>query len=205
MNNVDVVIDYFDELIPNPVCELDYNKDYELLIAVMLSAQTTDKRVNIVTAVLFNKYKSLFELSNASLADVEDIIRSLGNYRKKAVAVIEIAKRLCDERGGKVVNDREYLETLPMIGRKTCNVVLSELFNEENIAVDTHVKRVSNRLGFSGSQDVLKIENDLKKIIPIGKWSRFHHQTVLFGRYYCKARNPLCMNCKLKNICKKRN
>lgn len=204
-NWIKYVINYFDEIIPNPICELNYEKDYELLIAVMLSAQTTDKRVNIVTKVLFDKYNTLFDLANASLDDVEIIVRTLGNYRKKSLAVVDIAKRLINDCDGKVINDRVYLESLPMIGRKTCNVVLSQLFNEPNIAVDTHVRRVSNRLGLSQSMDVLEIEEDLKKIIPRHKWSRFHHQSVLFGRYYCKARNPMCLNCKLKDICKKRN
>lgn len=205
MNNIDVILDYFDEVIPNPVCELNYNKDYELLIAVMLSAQTTDKRVNIVTNVLFNKYKSLEELSRASLEDVMDIVKSLGNYKKKACAVIEIANSLIINYEGIVPDNRCYLESLPMVGRKTCNVVLSELFNLPNIAVDTHVKRVSNRLSLSNSFDVLIIENDLKKIINKERWNRFHHQAVLFGRYHCKAVKPLCDKCKLKNICKKSN
>ena len=205
MSDVSLIISYFDEIIPDPVCELNYNKDYELLIAVMLSAQTTDKRVNMVTKELFNKYNNLEELANASLIDVINIVMPLGNYKKKAIAVIEIAKLLNSIYGGVVPNDREALEDLPMVGRKTCNVVLSELFNEPNIAVDTHVKRVSNRLGLSFSSNVLEIENDLKKIINKDKWSRFHHQVVLFGRYHCMAIKPKCDNCKLKNICKKSN
>lgn len=205
MNRINIILNYFDEIIPNPVCELNYNKDYELLIAVMLSAQTTDKRVNVVTKVLFDKYNNIKELANASLEDVMNIVKTLGNYKKKSCAVIEIAKSLNNEYNGIVPNNRDYLESLPMVGRKTCNVVLSELFNEPNIAVDTHVKRVSNRLLLSDSFDVLKIENDLKRIINKDRWSRFHHQAVLFGRYYCKATRPDCNNCKLKNICKKSN
>ncbi len=194
------IIDYLDELIPNARCELNYNKDYELLIAVMLSAQTTDKRVNEVTNILFKKYPDLTSLSNASINDIINIIKPLG-IKKKAYNVINIAESL--KNIGYVPNDRQFLESLPGVGRKTANVVLSNLFNENCIAVDTHVKRVSNRLKISNSNDVLKIEEDLNKFFPKENLSKLHHQLVLFGRYYCKAKNPKCLNCKLKNICKK--
>lgn len=194
------IIDYLNELIPNAKCELEYNKDYELLIAVMLSAQTTDKRVNEVTRILFKKYLNLKLLSEADINDIISIVKPLG-ITKKAYNVINIAKTL--EKIGYVPNEREFLESLPGVGRKTANVVLSNLYNEPCIAVDTHVKRVSNRLGISNSSDVLKIEEDLNKFFPKEKLARLHHQLVLFGRYYCKAKNPECLNCKLKNICKK--
>ncbi len=194
------IIDYLNELIPNAKCELEYNKDYELLIAVMLSAQTTDKRVNEVTRILFKKYPNLKLLSEADINDIISIVKPLG-ITKKAYNVINIAKTL--EKIGYVPNEREFLESLPGVGRKTANVVLSNLYNEPCIAVDTHVKRVSNRLGISNSSDVLKIEEDLNKFFPKEKLARLHHQLVLFGRYYCKAKNPECLNCKLKNICKK--
>ena len=194
------IIDYLDELIPNAKCELEYNKDYELLIAVMLSAQTTDKRVNEVTRILFKKYPNLKLLSEADINDIISIVKPLG-ITKKAYNVINIAKTL--EKIGYVPNEREFLESLPGVGRKTANVVLSNLYNEPCIAVDTHVKRVSNRLGISNSFDVLKIEEDLNKFFPKEKLAKLHHQLVLFGRYYCKAKNPECLNCKLKNICKK--
>lgn len=201
-NKEELIINYLDEIIPNPKCELLYNKDYELLIAVMLSAQTTDKRVNKITKILFDRYKSLKELKQASFNDIEIIIKELGNFTKKTAAIIEIAKRLDEECNGAVPNNREYLESLPMVGRKTCNVVLSVLFNEPNFAVDTHVNRVSKRLGLSKeTDDVLKIETKLKKHFPKDKWSTLHHQFVLFGRYYCMAKKPLCENCKLKTIC----
>ena len=203
MNYIKQILKYLDEIIPNPICELRYNKDYELLIAVMLSAQTTDKRVNKVTEELFSKYKSLFDLKNAQYQDVENIIMPLGNYRKKTNGVIKIAKILDDEYNGVVPNDRTILETLPMVGRKTCSVVLSELFNSPNIAVDTHVERVSKRLNLANFNDsVLDVENHLMRIIPKDKWNRLHKQLVLFGRYYCLARSPKCSSCKLKNICK---
>ena len=196
------IINYLDELIPNPKCELNYNKDYELLIAVMLSAQTTDKRVNEVTDILFSKYNSLEKLSNASIDDLIKIIRSIGTFNKKAKNIKEIASSLISI--GYVPNDREYLESLPGVGRKTTNVVLSNLYNEPLIAVDTHVKRVSIRLGIAEKDDdVLIIEKKLNKYFPQDKLSRLHHQLVLFGRYYCKAKNPHCNDCKLKDICKK--
>lgn len=193
------IIDYLDELIPNARCELEYNKDYELLIAVMLSAQTTDKRVNEVTRILFKKYPNLKLLSEADINDIISIVKPLG-ITKKAYNVINIAKAL--ENIGYVPNEREFLESLPGVGRKTANVVLSNLYNEPCIAVDTHVKRVSNRLGISNSSDVLKIEEDLNNFFPKEKLAKLHHQLVLFGRYYCKAKNPECLNCKLKHICK---
>ena len=203
MSNVNVILDYLDELIPNPKCELEYNKDYELLIAVMLSAQTTDKRVNQVTKELFKKYSSLEELKDAELSDIEGYVRVLGNYTKKSKAVIDIASILYNEYNKKVPNDRSLLENLPMVGRKTTNVVLSELYGIPNIAVDTHVERVSKRLKLAKDKSsVLEVENVLKRKVPKDRWIRFHHQMVLFGRYYCTAKSPKCNDCKLKDICK---
>ena len=194
---------YLDELYPNPRCELNYTKDYELLLAVMLSAQTTDKRVNQVTAILFQKYPTLHDLKEANLKDIEQIIKPIGTYTKKAKNVKEIASRLLLEQNGIVPNHRDYLETLPGVGRKTTNVVLSNLYNEESIAVDTHVTRVSIRLGLARkTDDVRTIENKLTKKFPKEALGRLHHQLVLFGRYHCKARNPECQNCKLYEICK---
>lgn len=201
MNNI---IEYLDELFPNPHCELNYNKDYELLIAVMLSAQTTDKRVNMVTDVLFNKYDSLEKISEADVNDIKNIIKPIGTFNKKANNIISISKSLLKEKNGIVPNDRDYLESLDGVGRKTTNVVLSNIYNVPCIAVDTHVSRVSKRLGIAkNTDDVLIIEKKLNKYFPKDKLSRLHHQLVLFGRYYCKAKNPTCENCKLKNICKK--
>ncbi len=202
MNNI---IEYLDELFPNPRCELNYNKDYELLIAVMLSAQTTDKRVNMVTDILFKKYDSLEKLSTANINEIIDIIRPIGTFNKKARNIINISKSLLEEKNGKVPNDRKYLENLSGVGRKTTNVVLSNLYNVPCIAVDTHVSRVSKRLGIAKEKDdVLVIEKKLNKYFPKYKLNRLHHQLVLFGRYYCKAQNPNCENCKLKNKCKKK-
>lgn len=200
---IDEIVKYLDEIIVDPKCELNYNKDYELLIAVMLSAQTTDKRVNKVTAVLFEKYNSIQSLACANINDIIDIIRSIGTFNKKASNVIEIAKSLLANYNGIVPNNRDYLESLPGVGRKTTNVVLSELFDEPFIAVDTHIKRVSYRLGLSKkTDDVLLVEKKLTKLLKKYNAKRIHHQLLLFGRYYCKAINPMCDNCKLKNICK---
>ncbi len=199
MNNI---TNYLDSIIPNPKCELNYNKDYELLIAVMLSAQTTDKRVNMVTAILFDKYKDIKALKDADVHDIESIIKPIGTYHIKAKNIIQIASRLFTEKNGIVPNDRKFLETLPGVGRKTTNVVLSNLFNTPCIAVDTHVSRVSKRLGIAKeNDDVLTIEKKLNKTFKKEQLNRLHHQLVLFGRYYCKAKNPECVNCGLKNIC----
>ena len=198
------IFSYLDELIKNPVCELEFNKDYELLIATVLSAQTTDKRVNNVTKVLFKKYPSIEALSKASISDIEYIIKEIGTYHKKAIFVKEVATRLVSDNIKVLPNNREYLESLPGVGRKTTNVFLSVIYNEPAIAVDTHVARVSKRLGLvNGSDTVDIIEKKLMKKVPKERWSRTHHQFVLFGRYYCKAKNPICNNCKLKDICKK--
>lgn len=197
------IIDYLDELIPNPKCELNYNKDYELLIATMLSAQTTDKRVNEATKVLFKKYPNLESLRKADINDIINIIKPIGTYNKKAKNIIDIANKL-KEKNDIVPNDREFLESLPGVGRKTTNVVLSNIYNIPCIAVDTHVHRVSIRLGIANkNDDVYTTEKKLSKKFKDYDLCRLHHQLVLFGRYYCKAINPNCENCKLKNICKK--
>lgn len=198
-----LLINYLDGLFPNPKCELIYHKDYELLISVMLSAQTTDKRVNQVTEVLYKKYSSLELLANADIEDIKNIIRPIGTFNKKTINVIEIAKRLLKDTDGKVINDRKYLESLPGVGRKTVNVVLANLYDEALIAVDTHVARVSKRLKIANQDDdVLTIEKKINKKFKKEELARLHHQLVLFGRYYCKAKNPSCLNCELKEKCR---
>ena len=197
------ILEYLDYLYPNPKCELNYNKDYELLIAIVLSAQTTDKRVNKVTSILFNKYKSIKELSMASISDIENIIREIGTFRRKAIYVHGITKKLYADGLDYVPNDRKYIESLPGVGHKTANVFLSHIYNEPAIAVDTHVDRVSKRLGLANkNDDVKKIENKLMKKIPKDRWGRTHLQLVLFGRYKCKAIKPECSDCKLKEYCR---
>ena len=203
---IELIENYLDSLYPNPKCELNYTKDYELLIAVMLSAQATDKSVNLVTKVLFDKYQTLNELKDAKLEDIIDIIRPIGTYNRKAVYLLEIANVLYNQYGGKVPNDRKVLESMPGIGRKVANVVLSEWFHEANIAVDTHVERVSKRLGLAKrNASVLEVEKNLQKVYKKENWSRRHLQMVLFGRYQCKSQKPLCEGCKLKEICNKKD
>lgn len=192
MNDIE---EKLDKMGIEPKCELNYKKDYELLIAVVLSAQCTDKRVNKQTEILFSKY-DIFDLSELKPEDIFEIIRPLGSGTKKSSYVIEIAKKLVSDYNGKVPNDREYLESLPGVGRKSCNVILSELYNVPAIAVDTHVERVSKRLGLvSDKASVLEVEEELMKIFPKEKWHKMHLQLVLFGRYTCVSKNPKCSEC----------
>ena len=203
MKNIELIEKYLDELFPNPKCEINYSNEYELLINIMLSAQTTDKRVNIVTKELYAKYNSLMSLSDADINDLKRIIHSLGNYNKKALFIKEIATTLVTKYNGIVPKNRQDLESLPGIGRKTVNVFLSELNIEPQIAVDTHVYRVSKRLQLAtGKDDVLKTEMKLRKAFKKENWNKRHLQMVLFGRYKCKAIKPECENCKLREICK---
>lgn len=197
--------EYLDYYIPNPKCELNYSTDYELLIATVLSAQCTDKRVNEVTKILF-KY-NLEEISLMSFNDIEKIIRSCGSYTKKAIYVKNIADILLHDYNGKVPNSREILETFPGVGPKTCSVVLKNIYNVPAIPVDTHVERVCKRLGIVFNNATPRdVEYILKNEIPVDKWNRVSEQILLFGRYYCTAINPKCDNCLFKDFCKyKRN
>lgn len=202
MMNKNEIVKILDELIPNPKCSLNYNKDYELLIAVMLSAQCTDERVNKVTPVLFEKY-DIFSLVDADQEDICNIIRPCGNMNKKSGYIKEIARRLVVEYNGIVPNNREFLESLPGVGRKTTNVILSNLFLEQAFAVDTHVERVAKRLGLADkSDDVLEVERKLCDFFANESYLRLHHQLLLFGRHRCQSRNPECLNCPFKDICK---
>ena len=193
INKLKENLDYY---IPNPKCELEYEKDYELVISVMLSAQCTDKRVNEVTKKLY-KYE-LNEIANLSINDIENIIMPLGSYHKKAMYIHKIANILITKYNSTVPNNRKSLESMPGIGRKSSNVILSEIFNEPTFAVDTHVERVTKRLGLVNENDApLIIEKKLCKIFNKNDYNKINHQILLFGRYYCKAKNPLCKNCKM--------
>jgi endonuclease III len=195
---------YLDYYVPNVRCELNYGKDYELLIATVLSAQCTDKRVNEVTKVLFNKY-NLDSLAIASKKEISDIIRPCGSFNKKSDYIINISKSLMSNYNGKVPNNRDYLESLPGVGRKTCNVVLKNIYNEPCIPVDTHVIRVSKRLGLAKEKDTPEIiEQKLMKLIPKEKWNKVGEQLLLFGRYHCKSIKPNCEGCLFKNDCKRK-
>lgn len=200
MNNKELIQNELNNLFPNANCELYYKKDYELLLAVMLSAQTTDKRVNIVTKELFNKYNTLDKLDKLSLKEIEEYIKPIGFFRVKAKNFKEIVRSIKEK--GYVPNDREYLESLPGVGRKTASVVIGHLFDTPNFAVDTHVFRVSKRLGITTKKDdVLKTEIKLKKYFDKNEWNKVNSQLVLFGRYICKSVKPECKNCNLKTIC----
>lgn len=199
-----LIKEYFDELLPNTKCELNYTTDYSFLIAVMLSAQTTDKKVNKVTEILFNKYKNLESLKNAKYEDIYEIIKPLGLAKNKTKNVIEIAKELDEKFNGKVPINKVELMSLPGVGNKTANVVHIELFKIPEFPVDTHVERVSKRLSLCNENDsVTKVEETLKKIFLEKDYIKLHHQFIHFGRYFCKAKNPICENCKLASICKK--
>ena len=201
-NRVKLIGDYLDSLFPNPKTELVFHSDYELLIAIMLSAQTTDKRVNEVTKVLFSKY-CLEDLCNANIDDLENILRPLGSFRKKAIYTRDIARTLISVYNGVVPKDKELLVKFPGVGVKTANVFLSEFYGYPAIAVDTHVERVAKRLRLAYmNDDVLKVESKLESKFSKNEWSRRHLQFLLFGRYYCKAINPKCSGCCLSNICR---
>lgn len=194
--------EYLDYLYPNPKCELIYHNDYELLIAIVLSAQTTDARVNTVTPILFSRFDNLEKLKNANVNDVELILKPIGSFRKKARYVIDIARILVDKYNCKVPCDRNELINFPGVGRKTVNVFLSEFYNFPAIGVDTHVERISKRLKLAKKNDsVLVIEKKLMKKFPRNEWGKRHLQMVLFGRYHCKAIKPECDHCKIRNLC----
>lgn len=200
MKKISIIVNNLDIMYPTPICELTYNKDYELLLKVMLSAQTTDKRVNTVTDSLFKKYDTLEKLKTLNLKTIENYIKSLGMYKTKAKNFLLIVSEI--SKLGYIPNDRTYLESLPGVGRKTTNVVLSNLYNVECVAVDTHVERVSKRLSLAKIDDtVLEVEKKLTKKFHNYSLSRLHHQLVLFGRYKCKSKNPECITCPFKEIC----
>ena len=200
---VDRILSEFDRMFPDAECELNYGTILELLIAVMLSAQTTDASVNKLTASLFQKYYTVEDYANASIQELEKDLRSIGLYRNKAKNVKAMANELIERFHGEVPCDHEALQTLPGVGRKTANVVVSEGFKVPALAVDTHVERISKRLGFAYKNDsVLIVEKKLMKAIPKDRWIRSHHQMIFFGRYHCKSLNPQCQDCRLIDICK---
>lgn len=201
----ELVSSYLDEILPNASCELNYHQPYELLIAVVLSAQTTDKAVNKVTDILFSTYPTLSSLEEASFDDVIKIIAPIGLAKNKAKALKDIVHKLINEYDGQVPKDKDILKTFTGVGNKTAGVVLMELYKVEAIPVDTHIHRISSRLGFSKKSDTPdEVERKLEAIFPKEKWSKMHHQLIHFGRYYCLARNPNCNHCKLKPICKEK-
>ena len=204
-NKIEEISSFLDEAYPNVGCELNYNKDYELVIAVMLSAQTTDVSVNKVTPVLFDRYKTLNELANANLFDVEEIIHSIGLYKNKAKNVIAIAKALEENYGGVVPSDKDELQKLPGVGNKTAGVIRAEIFRIPDLPVDTHILRISKRLKLVDQKaDPYQTEIKLKKLFDEDSWIKLHHQLIHFGRYMCTARSPQCEKCKLGAFCNKK-
>ena len=200
--NIEPLLSYLDELFPNAKCELFYTKDYELVIAVMLSAQTTDKSVNNVTKVLFNKYQSLDELNKASLEDIEETIKQIGLYKNKAKNLKGIVRDLIERFNYQVPSDKDLLMTLPGVGNKTAGVIRAEIFKIPDLPVDTHILRISKRLKIANKDDEpIDVERKLKKLIPEDRWIKSHHQLIHFGRYFCTARSPMCEKCKLANMC----
>lgn len=202
MNKALHILQVLDDMFPDAHVELNHKNHFELLIAVVLSAQTTDISVNKVTPELFNKYPTPQMMSEAEVEDIEKLIKSIGLYRNKARNIIMLAQDLHEKHHDQVPRERESLEALPGVGRKTANVVLSNAFGIPALAVDTHVARVSIRLGLAKESDnVLEIEKKLMKKIPKEKWQKTHHQLIFFGRYHCLAKNPKCNDCPLFDIC----
>lgn len=200
---IQAIVYHLGEMFPNAKAELVYHNHFELLIAVVLSAQTTDIAVNKVTPALFLKYKTPALLANAKEEDVEHIIKTIGLYKNKSKNIIALSKMLVENHNSMVPNDREKLEKLPGVGRKTANVVLSNAFDIPAFAVDTHVLRVSKRLGIADLEDnEIKTEEKLMKAFDASLWKKLHHQLIFFGRYHCLARNPKCKDCPLYDICK---
>ncbi|MEG1497060.1 MAG: endonuclease III [Clostridiales bacterium] len=188
---------------PNAKAALNYKNSYELLVAVLLSAQCTDERVNIVTAVLFKEAPNPYAMVKLGEDNIRNIIKSCGLYKNKAKNIFNLSGILVDKYHGEVPWERENLESLPGIGRKSANVVMNVCFGIPAIAVDTHVFRVSRRLGFSDGKDVLTVEKDLMELIPEEKWGNAHHWLIFHGRKICKAQKPLCDECPLGEICPK--
>lgn len=186
------------------VCYLNHENPGQLLIATMLSAQCTDARVNIVTESLFKKYPDMESFANADLKELEQDIKPTGFYHNKAKNIINCAKKLMEEHGGEVPDDLESLVALPGVGRKTANVIRGNIFNQPSVVVDTHVKRISRRLGFTKEEDPVKIEFDLMKVLPKDHWILYNIQIITFGRQICFARNPKCEECFLTAYCKEK-
>lgn len=190
-----------DNIFPEPKCELEYNSVYQLLVAVILSAQCTDKRVNIVTKELFKNYGTPEQMLSLSQEELEDKIHSCGFYHNKAKSILSMSKDLIEKFNGEVPNDLDKMMSLAGVGRKTANVVFSEAFKGDAIAVDTHVLRVSNRLGFVKTDNPYKCELALMKLFDKSRWGKLHLQLVHFGRYICKAIKPKCDECPFTNFC----
>ncbi len=197
------ILDILKNEYPDAGCALDHSNIYQLLVAVVLSAQTTDKSVNKVSPALFEAYPDPAALSSARQEDVIEIIKTIGMYKTKSKNIIALAQALIERFGGEVPDNDEDLMSLPGVGRKTANVVMSVGFGAQRIAVDTHVFRVSNRIGFVSEKDVLKTELALMKTLPEDRWTEAHHSLIFHGRNCCSARNPKCNICAIRELCKR--
>ncbi|WP_345239040.1 endonuclease III [Pontibacillus salipaludis] len=202
-SQIKIVLDSLENMFPHADCELEHENPFELLVAVVLSAQCTDALVNKVTKDLFKKYKTPEDYVNVPLEELQQDIRSIGLYRNKSKNIRKLSQMLIDEYDGEVPSSKEELEKLAGVGRKTANVVSAVAFGEPAIAVDTHVERVSKRLGICRWKDsVLEVEKTLMRKIPKEEWSATHHRMIFFGRYHCKAQNPQCEVCPLLELCR---
>jgi endonuclease-3 len=202
MNKLNVILSTLNDMYPDAHVELTHQSHFQLLVAVVLSAQTTDKGVNKVTPKLFEVFPDANALSKASIQDVIPLIKTIGLYQNKAKNIILLSRQLMTLYEGIVPSDRASLEALPGVGRKTANVVLSNAFNIPAFAVDTHVERVSKRLRLARKNDsVLVVEQKLMKKIPKKHWTKLHHQLIFFGRYHCTAKQPNCNDCPLFDMC----
>lgn len=203
-SEVNEILDKLEERYPDADCALEHGSVFQLLVAVVLSAQTTDKSVNVVTKDLFAKYPDAYALAEASQEDVAEMIKRIGMYKTKSKNILALAKMLVEKYDGQVPEDYDRLIELPGVGRKTANVVLAVGFGHQRIAVDTHVFRVTNRIGLVEEKDVLKTELALMEVLPENRWSRAHHSFIFHGRYCCHARKPKCENCVIGYICEKK-
>ncbi len=191
-----------DKTYPEAGCSLLYKKPHELLIATILAAQCTDKRVNIITKTLYKKYPDIYAFANAEYDELCEDIKTAGLYKSKAKNIILCAKKIVSDFGGEVPKTLEELTSLAGVGRKTAGVVLGDVFDTPSLVIDTHAKRLSKRMGFTKEEEPYKVEKDLAKFIPEKDKSVFCHQLVLHGRAYCRARNPLCEECPVNEFCK---
>ena len=201
MRDINKILDKLEETYPDAKCELNYTTPFELLIATILSAQCTDIRVNIVTDKLFKKYNTAKDFNKLSVDEISEEIKSCGLYKSKSQKIKQTSKILCELYNGEVPNTLEELVKLPGVGRKTAGVVLSNAFGQDAIAVDTHVFRVSNRIGIVNTSTPEKTEFALMEAIPKKRWSKSHHLMIFHGRRICKARKPECSNCTIKDMC----
>ena len=199
--DIKIILDRLEENYPDAECALVHQNVYQLIVAVALSAQTTDKSVNLITPALFERFPNAEALALAEIPEVEEYIRRIGMYKTKAKNIVGMAKALVENHGGQVPEDYDALVALPGVGRKTANVVLSVGFGHQRIAVDTHVFRVSNRIGLVAEKDVLKTELALMDRIPEERWSKTHHSLIFHGRQCCDARKPRCEECSIKEWC----